>query len=229
MIPISDENPTTRTPIVNWAIIIACVLVFIWQFSLDERQSEAVIRSLGFTPSVFFAGAGSGPWLTLFTSMFLHGGLMHLGGNMLYLWIFGDNVEDTLGHGRFLLFYLLSGVAAALAQTAVVPGSEIPMVGASGAVSGVLGAYLLLFPHARVLTLLIFGFFFRMVHIPAIIVLGFWIVVQFVNGLLTVTASAVRGEAAGAGVAWFAHVGGFVAGMALLFVLRPRRDLREPY
>jgi rhomboid family protein len=161
--------------------------------------------------------------------MFLHGGVFHVGGNMLYLWIFGDNVEDTLGHSRFLVFYLLSGIAAALVQTMVSPASKIPMLGASGAVSGVLGAYLLLFPHARVLTLLIFGFFFRMVHIPAVIVLGFWIIVQFVNGLLTVTISAARGESTGGGVAWFAHIGGFVAGMALLFVLRPRRDPREPY
>jgi membrane associated rhomboid family serine protease len=241
MFPLKDDVPGGTTPFVTIGLIALNVLVYLYQLSLGiegSRPGEAaqeLILEFGLTPCRLTgycvdpsAGLPSA-WLTILTSMFLHGGLFHVGGNMLYLWIFGDNVEDTLGHGRFLLFYLLSGVAAALAQTAVVPGSEIPMVGASGAVSGVLGAYLLLFPHARVLTLLIFGFFFRMVHIPAIIVLGFWIVVQFVNGLLTVTASAVRGEAAGAGVAWFAHVGGFVAGMALLYVLRPRRAPREPY
>jgi membrane associated rhomboid family serine protease len=169
------------------------------------------------------AGDAPAPFLTLFTSMFLHGGFLHIAGNMLYLWIFGDNVEDTLGHGRFLLFYLLSGVAAALAQIVVHPDSSVPMVGASGAVSGVLGAYLLLFPYARVLVLLIFGFFVRIVRWPATVVLGFWIVVQFLNGLITVSVAA--GGAAG-GTAWFAHIGGFVAGIVLLFLMRPRRTGR---
>ena len=141
---------------------------------------------------------------------------------MLYLWIFGNNVEDTLGHGRFLAFYLLSGVAAALAQTLTGPGSTVPMIGASGAVSGVLGAYLLLFPHANVLTLVTFGFFIRLVRIPALFVLGFWIVVQLLNGFLSVGVAAARGQGAGGGVAWFAHIGGFLAGMGLLFVMRPR-------
>jgi membrane associated rhomboid family serine protease len=150
--------------------------------------------------------------------MFMHGGLFHIAGNMLYLWIFGNNVEDTLGHGRYLVFYLASGVAAALAQTAVGPDSAVPMVGASGAISGVLGAYLLLFPHARVTTVIIFGFFWRLVQIPAVVVLGFWIVVQVLNGLGSFGASG--------GVAFFAHIGGFLAGMGLLFVLRPRGGTR---
>jgi membrane associated rhomboid family serine protease len=162
------------------------------------------------------------PILTVFTSMFLHGGWFHVIGNMLYLWIFGDNIEDRLGHGRFLVFYLASGVAAALAQTAMSPTSRVPMIGASGAVSGVLGAYLVLFPFAGVLTLLTFGFFVRMVRVPALIVLGLWIVVQVING--TVSYSMASGE--GGGVAWFAHVGGFAAGLILLFLLRPRRDVR---
>jgi membrane associated rhomboid family serine protease len=157
-------------------------------------------------------------FLTIFTSMFMHGGLFHIGGNMLYLWIFGNNVEDTLGHGRYLLFYLLSGVAAALAQTAVGPSSMVPMVGASGAVSGVLGAYLLLFPHARVTTLIILGFFFRLVQIPAMVVLGFWIVLQLLNGLGSFGSSG--------GVAFFAHIGGFLVGMGLLYVLKPRARSR---
>jgi membrane associated rhomboid family serine protease len=150
--------------------------------------------------------------------MFMHGGLFHVGGNMLYLGIFGNNVEDTLGHLRYLVFYLASGLAAALTQVAVGPGSDLPMVGASGAVSGVLGAYLLLFPNAHVTTLIILGFFFRVVRVPALFVLGFWIVLQVLNGLGSFGASG--------GVAFFAHIGGFVAGMGLLFVLRPRSGMR---
>jgi membrane associated rhomboid family serine protease len=150
--------------------------------------------------------------------MFLHGSFFHIAGNMLYLWIFGNNVEDTLGHGRFVLFYLASGVAAAAAQTLVGPQSTVPMVGASGAISGVLGAYFLLFPHASVLTLVIFGFFWRVVRIPALIVLGLWMVVQILNGL--------GSFGAGGGVAWFAHIGGFIGGMALLLVFRPRPQAR---
>jgi membrane associated rhomboid family serine protease len=163
--------------------------------------------------------------VTVFTSMFLHDGLFHIGGNLLYLWIFGSNVEDLLGHGRFLAFYLICGWAAAVAQTLVQPDSAIPMIGASGAVSGVLGAYLPAFRHARVLTLITFGFFFRFIYIPAVIVLGFWIVVQFVNALIT-WSSAAAGREPGGGVAWFAHIGGFAAGLVLLFVLRPRRAAR---
>jgi membrane associated rhomboid family serine protease len=162
------------------------------------------------------------PVLTVFTSMFLHGGLLHLGGNMLYLWIFGNNVEDTLGHGRFVVFYVASGVAAAMAQIMINPASTTPMVGASGAVSGVLGAYFLLFPHSTVLTLVTFGFFWRFIHLPAVIVLGLWIVLQFLSGYLSLS---VTGGAEG-GVAFFAHIGGFIAGMGLLFVLRPRRSRR---
>ena len=241
MFPLKDDVPGRTTPFITVGLIALNVLVFLYQLSLGIEGPRAghaareLIMEFGLMPCRLTGHCADGlpglpaPWLTIFTSMFLHGGIFHVGGNMLYLWIFGDNVEDTLGHGRFLVFYLLSGVAAALVQTMVSPASAIPMVGASGAVSGVLGAYLLLFPHARVLTLLILGFFFRMVHIPAVVVLGFWIVVQLVNGFLTVATSVVGGEATGGGVAWFAHIGGVVAGMALLFVLRPRRDPREPY
>jgi len=154
--------------------------------------------------------------------MFLHGGFLHLGGNMLYLWIFGDNVEDTLGHARFLLLYLASGIGAALAQTVVNPSAKVPMVGASGAVSGILGAYLLLFPYATILTLVTFGFFWRFIHLPALVVLGLWILLQFLSGYLSLGAA---GDAGG-GVAFFAHIGGFFVGMALLFVLRPRAGRR---
>jgi membrane associated rhomboid family serine protease len=148
--------------------------------------------------------------------MFLHGGLLHVGGNMLYLWLFGDSVEDALGHGRVLVFYLVSGVVAAAAQTVMTPASSVPIVGASGAVSGVLGAYVVLFPYATVLTLVTFVVFFRVIRIPALIVLGFWIVVQFFNGL-----GAFQNPGEG-GAAWFAHIGGFLAGIVFLLIIRPR-------
>jgi membrane associated rhomboid family serine protease len=204
------------------------VAVFFYQVSLQGlgsaegvRATRDLVLEFGLVPCRLtgFCEAGEPllpPALTVLTSMFLHGGLLHLGGNMLYLWIFGNNVEDTLGHGRFALFYLASGVVAASAQTALSAASAIPVIGASGAVSGVLGAYLLLFPRANVLTLLVVGFFVRMVRIPAVVVLGFWFVVQFVSGLIT-----WRGGASGE-VAWFAHLGGFLSGMALLLLLRHR-------
>jgi membrane associated rhomboid family serine protease len=231
MIPLKDDVPSSGFPFVTIGLIVLNVLVFLYQASIgmgSERAAEAFIMEFGAVPcrvtcACAVPGDFPSPIATIFTSMFMHGGLFHVAGNMLYLWIFGDNVEDTLGHGRFLLFYLLSGVAAALAQIAVHPDSRIPMVGASGAVSGVLGAYLLLFPYARVLVLLIFGFFFRIVRWPASIVLGLWIVVQFLNGLITVSVAA--GGAAG-GTAWFAHIGGFLAGIVLLFLMRPRRTGR---
>jgi len=234
MIPLKDDVPSSSVPFVTVGPIALNVLVFLYQASIgmggDPRAAEAFIFEFGAVPcritgACSVLGEFPHPIATIFTSMFMHGGLFHVAGNMLYLWIFGDNVEDTLGHGRFLAFYLLSGVAAALAQIAVHPGSHIPMVGASGAVSGVLGAYLLLFPYASVLMLLIFGFFVRIVHWPAMIVLGLWIVVQFVSGLITASAAAAGGEVTG-GTAWFAHIGGFLAGIILLFLMRPRRGGR---
>ena len=237
MIPISDDVPSRTLPFVTIGLITANVLVFLYQASLgispDPHAAgvvEAFVTEFGAIPcrlsgNCSVADAFPHPFATIFTAMFLHGGLFHVGGNMLYLWIFGNNVEDTLGHGRFLLFYLVSGVTAAYAQTLVNPHSTVPMIGASGAVSGVLGAYLLLFPYARVLVLLVFGFFVRFVYVPALVVLGFWIVVQFVSGLITVRASALGGGETG-GIAWFAHIGGFLTGIVLLFLLRPRRDGR---
>jgi membrane associated rhomboid family serine protease len=231
MIPLKDDVPSSGFPFVTIGLIVLNVLVFLYQASIgmgSERAAEAFIMEFGAVPcrvtgACAVAGDFPPPIATIFTSMFMHGGLFHVAGNMIYLWIFGDNVEDTLGHGRFLLFYLLSGMAAAAAQIVMNPDSRVPMVGASGAVSGVLGAYLILFPYARVLVLLIFGFFFRIVRWPASIVLGFWIVVQFLNGLITVSVAA--GGAAG-GTAWFAHIGGFLAGIVLLFLMRPRRTGR---
>jgi membrane associated rhomboid family serine protease len=153
--------------------------------------------------------------------MFLHGGLLHIGGNMLYLWIFGNNIEDRLGHFRFLLFYLVSGVIASYAYAISSPSSTVPMIGASGAVSGVLGAYMLLFPHARVHTLIFFGFFIQVVKIPALIVIGFWAIIQLVSGILS------QGLLHQGGVAWFAHIGGFLAGILTIKIWLPKRRSRE--
>jgi rhomboid family protein len=236
MIPLKDDVPSRSVPIVTLVLIVLNVAAYVYQLSLafavdagGRAAAEAFVFEFGATPCRLTATCDRGdfpsPYVTVFTSMFLHGSPLHVAGNMLYLWIFGDNVEDALGHGRFLLFYLLSGVAAAAAQTITGPTSTIPMIGASGAVSGVLGAYLLLFPYATILTLMIFGFFVRSVHIPAVIVLGFWIVLQLINGWLTMSASAMgRGESGG--VAWFAHIGGFLAGMLLLLLFRPRPSRR---
>jgi len=227
--PLKDDNPSSTAPVVTVALIVLNALVFVYQISLQAggpdgaRAAQAFIEEFGLVPCRLTGACRVGPELplpvvTIFTSMFMHGGLFHIGGNMLYLWIFGNNVEDTLGHARYLIFYLLSGIAAALAQTLVGPSSLVPMVGASGAISGVLGAYLVLFPGAHVTTLIVLGFFFRLVQIPAMVVLGFWIVLQVLNGLGSFGASG--------GVAFFAHIGGFVAGMGLLFVLRPRAGSR---
>jgi membrane associated rhomboid family serine protease len=242
MIPLKDDVPSHSVPFVTVLLIGLNLVAFLYQLSLgiDTRgpgagAAEAFVfefgvipcRLTGSCPAVLSRAAGDfpHPWVTIVTSMFLHGGLLHIAGNMLYLWIFGNNVEDTLGHGRFLLFYLASGVAAAVGQTMVSPTSHIPMIGASGAVSGVLGAYLLLFPYATILTLVTFGFFVRFVRVPAMIVLGFWIVLQLLNGYITFSAQSLgRGESGG--VAWFAHIGGFLAGMMLLFLLRSRRSRR---
>jgi len=237
MLPLRDDVPSHSVPVVTVGLIAANLLVFLYQASLAlgpdpgaARAAHAFILEFGVVPcrvtgACVLADDFPPPIVTIFTSMFVHGGLFHVGGNMLYLWIFGDNVEDTLGHLRFTAFYLLAGVAAALAQTAVSPESRIPMVGASGAVSGVLGAYLFLFPYARILTLLVFGFFVRLVYVPAVVVLGFWIVVQFLNGVISVSSSSSGGAETG-GTAWFAHIGGFLAGIVLLFLMRPRRTAR---
>ena len=235
MLPLKDDVPSQSIPFVTVTVLALNVLVFLYQASLQvggdagsAQAAEQLVREFGAVPCRLTATCVTDdfppPVVTIFTSMFLHGGLFHVGGNMLYLWIFGNNVEDTLGHFRFLAFYLLSGVAAALAQTLAGPSSEVPMIGASGAISGVLGAYLVLFPYATVLTLITFGFFIRFVHVPAIIVLGFWVVMQFLNGLLAY--GGFLGHGAGGGVAWFAHIGGFLAGLALVFLLRPRRPVR---
>jgi membrane associated rhomboid family serine protease len=222
MIPLKDNIPSSRTPLITIGLIVINVLVYLNQLMLPPRAAVRFVYLYGLIPVEISQGQLLVPhpvplYGTILTSMFVHGGLFHLAGNMLYLWIFGDNVEDRLGRFRFLLFYLLSGVGAAAAQILSDPHSKIPMVGASGAISGVLGAYLLLYPHARVVTLVFFGWFVRVIEIRALFVLGFWIVVQLVSGLLTWGAQV-------GGVAWFAHVGGFVAGLVMVIPLRRRAE-----
>ncbi len=219
MIPLHDDNPTILKPLVTISLIVLCTLIFFWQLSLGEQGFEAAVMGLGVIPAVLFGDEPPpGPLpgvLTVLTSMFLHGSFMHLAGNMLYLWIFGNNVEDAMGHGRFVVFYILCGIAAVFAQALPDPASTIPMIGASGAISGVLGAYLLLYPHARVLVGIPVGFFLHTVYLKAGWVLGFWFVFQILSSLLT--------PAGQGGVAWWAHIGGFVAGMVLIPFFKRRR------
>jgi len=213
VIPLHDDNPTERSPIVTILIIVSCVLVFFYQASLPSRPGQAFVFQYGAIPSLVFGHAelpdevaAIPAVMTLVTSMFLHGGWMHLIGNMLYLWVFGNNIEDVMGHGRFILFYVACGVLATLSHAITDATSQIPMVGASGAISGVLGAYVLLFPRAHVLVL-IPGI--GMTRVAAGVVLGMWFVTQLISG-------GINMGARGGGVAFFAHIGGFVAGMALI-------------
>lgn len=215
MIPLRDDNPIGTRPLVTYGVIGLCAVVFLWQLALGPSGNQAAVYALGFIPAVVF-GTDALPdqliWvpapMTVFTSMFLHGGLLHLAGNLLYLWIFGDNIEDRMGHGRFIVFYAVCGVAAALAQALPETGSRVPMIGASGAISGVLGAYAVLYPRARVLVAVPIFIVLYTVRLPAIWVLGVWFLVQLLSS--TMLASA------GAGVAFRAHLGGFVAGVVLI-------------
>jgi membrane associated rhomboid family serine protease len=228
MIPLKDDNPTSIQPVITLSIIGLCVLVFLWQLSLSPEGGRAAVYALGFIPAVLSGNAELPPqlvWvpssLTVFTSMFLHGGFLHLAGNMLYLWIFADNVEDSMGHGRFILFYALCGVAAALAQAAPELGSTIPMIGASGAVSGILGAYVLLYPHARILVVVPLVVIFYTLRLPAIIVLGIWFAIQLMSSLAA--------PAVGGGVAFRAHLGGFIAGVLLIRLFAVRQPARVKF
>ncbi len=222
MIPLHDDNPTRIRPVVTIGLIVINVLVFFWEISLGPDGLQRAVYAFGAIPAVLFDQVELSPGLavipaelTLLTSMFMHGGWMHLISNMLYLWIFGNNIEDAMGHGRFIVFYVLCGLAAALAHALLDPGSRIPMIGASGAISGVLGAYLLLYPHARVLVGVPLGFFIYTLYLPAMLVLGFWFFLQVINS----TAAAAGQEG---GVAWFAHIGGFIAGMILIPLFKGR-------
>jgi membrane associated rhomboid family serine protease len=287
VLPLKDNNPTSRFPVITVALIAVCVVVFIWQLnfptnnrldqagfgSIDQSSLEygaipyrithpssgkCDIGAVGETSSGFAAGvvcpgtkdyaeavarsqanpnAELGPfqidqkpwWVTLFTSMFMHGGILHIAGNMLFLWVFGNNIEDRMGRVKFLLFYLLAGLIAVYTQALISPDSTAPTIGASGAIAGVLGAYALLYPRARVLTLIFIIFFVTLVEIPALILLAVWFVLQFVPALGQVAVSSGGGQ----GVAYFAHVGGFLFGLAvaggMLYAMRRRRpDPRLP-
>lgn len=219
MIPIGDEIRTRRVPIVNYVLIVVNVLVFIFEF-LQGARIEGLLMSLGAVPA-YITDPANHPFafLTLLTSMFLHGGWLHLIGNMLYLGIFGDNVEDVLGHTLYLLFYLAAGVAAGLAQVAVAPTSMVPAVGASGAIAGVLAVYLVLYPTAPVRVLVPTFLFVRIARLPAVIVLGLWFVIQLFNGFFSLGMDTL----ATGGVAWFAHIGGFVVGLLVGIFLRLAR------
>tara|TARA_Y100000590_G_scaffold459784_1_gene617691 strand:+ start:535 stop:1224 length:690 start_codon:yes stop_codon:yes gene_type:complete len=209
MIPLKDDNPTSSKPIVTYFLIGLCVMVFLIQLTSQSYKSGHLFYSYGLIPSVLM-GHNQLPmdlyaipaFMTIFSSMFMHGGFMHLIGNMLYMWIFADNIEDNLGPVKFLIFYLLAGVGAAMTQVFMDTNSQIPMVGASGAIGGVLGAYLINHPNAKVLVLIPFGFFSQLIKIRSLYVLGFWFILQFIS--------------TGGGVAYAAHIGGFVSGMILI-------------
>ena len=209
MIPLKDDNPTSGRPIVTYFLIGLCVVVFVIQMSSQSYKTGQLFYSYGLIPSVLM-GHNQLPVdlyavpaiVTIFSSMFMHGGFMHIIGNMLYMWIFADNIEDDLGSTKFIIFYLLSGIGAAITQVSIDTHSQVPMVGASGAIGGVLGAYLINHPKARVLVLIPFGFFSQLVKIRALYVLGFWFILQFISQ--------------GGGVAYAAHIGGFVSGIILI-------------
>ncbi len=226
MIPIRDRNRSQTRPFVNYLLIGLCGLVFLYELSLGGKEDDFFRRFAVSPREVSLAAGGQAAiipsFLPLVTSMFLHGGWIHLLGNMLYLYIFGDNVEDRMGHGRYLFFYLLCGIGSAVVQVWSNPDSEIPLLGASGAIAGVLGAYLLLYPKARILTMIPLVILFPIVEVPAFLFLGLWFILQFVQASLSGSI-----DETGGGVAWWAHAGGFVAGAAMLpvFLLGRRRRI----
>ncbi len=223
MIPLGDDIPSRHFPVVTFVLIVVNTIVFLFEV-LFEPQANQMAQMFGATPvRIVTDWINPLTLLTLITAMYLHGGWAHLLGNMFYLWIFGDNVEDRMGHRRFFIFYTLCGVLAGLAQVLAMPTSNVPAIGASGAIAGVLGAYLLLFPRARVRTLVPLFFFYTTVYLPAVLVLGGWFLVQFLNGLASLNINVQIG-----GIAWWAHVGGFISGMILMPVFR-QRQVPFPY
>ncbi|KPK71566.1 hypothetical protein AMJ82_00295 [candidate division TA06 bacterium SM23_40] len=227
MIPIRDNVPSRRLPVITIGLLVVNVVIFLYEIALGPGV-EGMLMRFGTIPYEVVHRVDLPPptvrpiYLTLFTSMFLHGSYSHIIGNMLYLWIFGDNVEDLMGKVRFIIFYLICGLVAGLSHVLASPGSQVPAIGASGAIAGVLGAYLVLYPRARVLVLILFGFFFRATYLPAIIVLGLWFIVQLFSGV-----ASLPGAGRGGGVAWFAHIGGFVAGLALVKLFQKHPPVRR--
>lgn len=223
MFPIGDDNPTSSPPALTIALIAVCVLVFLYQLSLPDREAMRFIFEWGFVPGAAFgdgdAAGGPEAWSKIVTSMFLHGDFMHIIGNMLFLWIFGNNIEEAFGRVRFAVFYVLCGAAAAITQGFTATASGVPMIGASGAISGVLGAYILMYPHARVRVLIMLGII-TVVHMRAYVALGLWFGLQLLNAFLTPVSEE-------GGVAFWAHVGGFVAGAALMPLFRRERPRRR--
>jgi membrane associated rhomboid family serine protease len=213
MFPLRDTQPSYSKPVVTVLLIVVNILIFLFEVSLDPYTRNAFISTYGLIPEHF-------DFASVLTSMFLHGGWMHVLGNMWFLWIFGDNVEDIMGSGKYLLFYLLCGIAAGLTQVVTNPDSRIPTVGASGAIAGVMGGYLVKFPHSRIYSLVTVIFFFTTMDIPAWVMLIYWFVIQFFNGVGTIGFSHVS---EGGGVAFFAHVGGFLAGVVLVNMMAPRQ------
>lgn len=227
MIPLRDDIPSRTFPAVNIILIVLNILVFFYEVSLGSHLPHfishyGIIPVRFFHPRFFHADILLEVLLPLITFMFLHGGWLHIIGNMLYLWIFGDNVEDRMGHFRYLIFYLLCGLASGLVQLLINPSSQLPIVGASGAIAGVMGAYLLLYPFAKVVTLFFFLFFIDIIKIPAFFFLGFWFIIQFFSGTFSLAGGST-------GVAWWAHIGGFLCGLMLVFPFTRMRGKRVWY
>jgi membrane associated rhomboid family serine protease len=221
MLPLTDHNPRRTVPVVTWTLIVLNILAFLWELSLGQQLGQA-LYNIAFIPRRFWIpGYWYADTVMTFASMFLHGGFLHIGSNMLFLYIFGDNIEDRLGHTRYLIFYLLCGVGATLAHAFFNPLSTVPAIGASGAIAGVLGAYLILFPHARVTTVIPIVFIITVRELPAVVILGLWFVLQLFSG---VGSLGVRDAQDMGGVAYFAHIGGFVLGMILIVLMGGRRE-----
>ena len=235
MIPLRDANPTRRAPVITIGLVVACFVGFAYELGIQSTGGEAALNTLfatyGLVPATVVAEVKAGgveallgaAIVPILSSMFLHGGWIHLVGNMLYLWIFGNNIEDRFGRIGFLLFYLAGGVAAAVTQVWIDPTSTVPIIGASGAIAAVLGAYLVLYPRARVLSLVFLGFFYQLLQVPAVIVLGLWFFLQLIDGLASLGATASNG-----GVALFEHIGGFLTGVAVAGVIRLTASRRAP-
>jgi membrane associated rhomboid family serine protease len=233
VIPLQDANPVRRTPVITLALIVACIVVFAYQLvrlaTGGEASLDVFVRTWGLVPAELVEALKAGAYVsqetaTLVTSQFLHGGILHIAGNLLFLWIFGNNIEDRFGRVAFLVFYLVGGIVAGLTQVAVDPTSTVPTIGASGAIASTLGAYLVLFPRARVTTAIFLVFFYQLIDVPAVVVLVLWFALQLIEGFGSL---GMAGASAG-GVAFFAHIGGFLFGAAVALVVRAAGSGRRP-